>query len=168
MKYIDCFIPWQSDEQVRGTLDCLEAEPQVQSVNFLREEGPGNTKTIRFIAETATAPYTLLYNKYDTLQLGYHALTRLLTIAEDSQALMMYSDHYKATSPPCPPSLALPNRSAPNRRLPEGGSARRRRGLKRKDYEKDSIRYPQQQSAEYPKGARHSLARRSTPPFGGR
>ncbi|MBR6129570.1 MAG: glycosyltransferase, partial [Bacteroidaceae bacterium] len=111
MKYIDCFIPWQSDEQVRGTLDCLEAEPQVQSVNFLREEGPGNTKTIRFIAETATAPYTLLYNKYDTLQLGYHALTRLLTIAEDSQALMMYSDHYKATSPlplggsasePCP------------------------------------------------------------------
>ena len=95
MKYIDCFIPWQSDEQVRGTLDCLEAEPQVQSVNFLREEGPGNTKTIRFIAETATAPYTLLYNKYDTLQLGYHALTRLLTIAEDSQALMMYSDHYQ-------------------------------------------------------------------------
>ena len=98
MKYIDCFIPWQSDEQVKGTLDCLEAEPQVQSVNFLREEGPGNTKTIRFIAETATAPYTLLYNKYDTLQLGYHALTRLLTIAEDSQALMMYSDHYQVKS----------------------------------------------------------------------
>ena len=98
MKHIDCFIPWQSDEQVKGTLDCLEAEPQVQSVNFLREEGPGNTKTIRFIAETATAPYTLLYCKYDTLQLGYHALTRLLTIAEDSQALMMYSDHYQVKS----------------------------------------------------------------------
>ncbi len=93
MKTIDCFIPWQSDEQVKGTLENLQAEPQVQSVNFLREDGPGNTRTIRYIAETATAPYTLLYIKYDTLQLGYHALTRLLTIAEDSQALMLYSDH---------------------------------------------------------------------------
>ena len=93
MKTIDCFIPWQSDEQVKGTLENLQAEPQVQSVNFLREDGPGNTRTIRYIAETATAPYTLLYIKYDTLQLGYYALTRLLTIAEDSQALMMYSDH---------------------------------------------------------------------------
>ena len=90
---IDCFIPWQSDEQVKETLESLKADENVQSVNFLREEGHGSTKTIRFIAETATAPYTLLYCKYDTLQLGYHALTRLLTIAEDSQALMMYSDH---------------------------------------------------------------------------
>ena len=94
MLHIDCFIPWQSDEQAGETLESLKAEPQVQSVNFLREEGPGNTRTIKRIAETATAPYTLLYCKYDTLQLGYHALTRLLTIAEDSQALMMYSDHY--------------------------------------------------------------------------
>ena len=94
---IDCFIPWQSDEQVKETLESLKADENVQSVNFLREEGPGNTKTIRFIAETATAPYTLLYCKYDTLQLGYHALTRLLTIAEDSRALMLYADHYTLT-----------------------------------------------------------------------
>ena len=92
---IDCFIPWQSDEQVKGTLENLQAEPEVQSVNFLREEGPGNTLTIKRIAEMASAPYTLLYTKYDTLQLGYHALTRLLTIAEDSGALMIYSDHWK-------------------------------------------------------------------------
>ena len=69
----------------------------MKEVNFLREEGIGSTKTIRFIAETATAPYTLLYCKYDALQLGYHALTRLLTIAEDSQALMLFSDHYTLT-----------------------------------------------------------------------
>ncbi|MBQ6191587.1 MAG: DUF4922 domain-containing protein [Bacteroidaceae bacterium] len=93
VNYIDCFIPWQSDEQVGGTLENLKADENVQSVNFMREEGPGNTRTIKRIAETATAPYTLLYTKYDTLQLGYHALTRWLTIAEDSQALMMYSDH---------------------------------------------------------------------------
>ena len=94
---VDCFIPWQSDEQVKGTLDELLADENVKEVNFLREEGIGSTKTIRFIAETATAPYTLLYCKYDALQLGYHALTRLLTIAEDSQALMLFSDHYTLT-----------------------------------------------------------------------
>jgi len=92
---IDCFIPWQSDEQVKETLENLKAEPEVQSVNLLREEGPGNTRTIKRIAETATAPYTLLYTKYDTLQLGYHALTRLITIAEDSKALMLYSDYWE-------------------------------------------------------------------------
>ena len=94
---VDCFIPWQSDEQVKGTLDELLADENVKEVNFLREEGIGSPKTIRFIAETATAPYTLLYCKYDALQLGYHALTRLLTIAEDSQALMLFSDHYTLT-----------------------------------------------------------------------
>ena len=97
---IDCFIPWQSDEQVKGTLENLTADPNVQSVNLLREDGPGNTLTIKRIAEKATAPYTLLYTKYDTLQLGYHALTRLITIAEDSQALMIYADHYTAHTKP--------------------------------------------------------------------
>ena len=97
-KYVDCFIPWQSDGQVQGTLENLKAEPQVQSINLLRDEGPGNTQTIKRMAETATAPYTLLYCKYDTLQFGYHALDRMLTIAEDSGALMLYSDHYQVKS----------------------------------------------------------------------
>ena len=48
MNYIDCFIPWQSDEQVKGTLEGLLADENVKEVNFLREDGPGNTKTIRF------------------------------------------------------------------------------------------------------------------------
>ena len=103
---IDCFIPWQSDEQARETMEGLMAEPEVQGVHLLRDEGPGCTRTIRHIAETATAPYTLLYCKYDTLQLGFHALTRLITIAEDSQALMLYSDHWTvgAGSIPLPPA----------------------------------------------------------------
>ena len=92
---IDCFIPWQSDEQVRGTMENLQADPNVQSVNLMREDGPGNTQVIKRIAEKATTPYTLIYTKFDTLRLGYHALSRLLTIAEDSQALMIYSDHYQ-------------------------------------------------------------------------
>ena len=94
MMMIDCFIPWQSDEQVAATLQQLETDEQVCTVHFLREEGPGNIETLRWIAQQATAPYLLLYTKYDTLQLGYHALTRMLTIAEDSNALMLYADHH--------------------------------------------------------------------------
>ena len=75
MKSIDCFIPWQSDKQAKGTLECLKAEPNINEIHFLQEESIGNTKTIKHIAETACAPYTLIYTKYDTLQLGYHALT---------------------------------------------------------------------------------------------
>lgn len=101
MQKIDCFIPWQSDEQAHETLESLKADEHVANVHLLREESPGNTRTIRRIAETATAPYTLLYCKYDTLRLGYHALHRLLTIAEDSGALMLYADHYVISSP-CP------------------------------------------------------------------
>ena len=101
MMKIDCFIPWQSDEQVAATLQQLQKEEQVGAIHFLREEGPGNTETLRWIAGKATAPYLLLYTKYDTLQLGYYALTRMLTIAEDSNALMLYADHYiTPTQPP--------------------------------------------------------------------
>ena len=94
MRQIDCFIPWQNDEQIAGTLEILRADAHVADVFPLRDEGPGETRTLQWIAQRAQAPYVLLYTKYDTLQLGYHALKRLLTIAEDSGALMIYSDHY--------------------------------------------------------------------------
>lgn len=58
MNCIDCFIPWQSDEQVGGTLESLQAALNVQSVNFLRKDSPSSTDTIKCIAETAMAPYT--------------------------------------------------------------------------------------------------------------
>ena len=94
---IDCFIPWQSDEQVAQTAKQLLNEPKVSQIFFLREEGTGCTRTLKWMAQQASAPYILLYTKFDTLQLGYHALDRWITIAEDSKALMLYADHYILT-----------------------------------------------------------------------
>lgn len=91
--YIDCFIAWTDEQQGQATENALRAESQVANIYHLTES-IGSSKTIRFIAETATAPYVLLYTKYDTLQLGYHALERMLTIAQDHAALMLYTDHY--------------------------------------------------------------------------
>ena len=119
---IDCFIPWQSDEQVAATLQQLEAEEQVGAIHFLREEGPGNIETLRWMASKATAPYLLLYTKYDTLQLGYYALTRMLTIAEDSHALMLYADHHIAPSPLPLWGSAMSGKAAKNKALPQRGS----------------------------------------------
>ncbi|MBQ9524651.1 MAG: DUF4922 domain-containing protein [Bacteroidaceae bacterium] len=129
---IDCFIPWQSDEQVAATLQQLKADEQVKDIYFLREEGPGNIETLRWIAEKASAPYLLLYTKYDTLQLGYYALTRMLTIAEDSNALMLYADHYTKT-PSTSPSIGRTKES-----LPIEGEVRR--GSPLIDYQLGSVR----------------------------
>lgn len=92
-KYIDCFIPSCEPTQTCETENALRNDRNVSEVHYL-PEGIGSTKTIKYIAETAKAPYILLYTKYDTLQLGFHALDRILTIAQDYDALMVYSDHY--------------------------------------------------------------------------
>ena len=92
-KSIDCFIPLGEPWQTGATENVLRNDRNVSEVHYL-PEGIGSTKTLKHIAETAKAPYVLLYTKYDTLQLGYHALDRMLTIAQDYGALMLYSDHY--------------------------------------------------------------------------
>lgn len=92
-KHIDCFIPLADNGQHGETENALLSDPNVAQVYHLREE-TGSTKTIQYMARTATAPYVLLYTKYDTLRLGYHALDRMLTIARDHDALLVYADHH--------------------------------------------------------------------------
>ncbi len=96
-KRIDCFVPYESDDQVQGTVSELSADSHVAAVHLLRGDGPGKTQTLCQMAELATAPYILLYTKYDRLRMGYHALHRLLTVADDSGSLMLYADHYVET-----------------------------------------------------------------------
>lgn len=93
---IDCYIPYISEEQARNTIALLQEEPLVDCIHHLKEI-PFNTKTIRYIGETAKAPYTLIYTKTWTLRLGYHALERWLSIVKDSGAPMSYADHYITT-----------------------------------------------------------------------
>ena len=90
---IDCFITCADLQQGRKVEEALREQGNVNSV-FRLTDSVGSTKTIRYIAETATAPYVLLYTKDDDLRLGYHALERMITIAADHEALMLYADHY--------------------------------------------------------------------------
>lgn len=92
-KRIDCFVPYESDDQVQGTVGELSSDCHVAAVHLLKGDGPGSTDTLRWMAKQATAPYILLYTKYDRLQLGYEALHRMLAVADDSASLLLYSDH---------------------------------------------------------------------------
>jgi glycosyltransferase involved in cell wall biosynthesis len=51
--------------------------------------------TMKAIAAKADVPYTLLYTKYSSLELGYFALERMTRIMEDAGAGMVYADHYQ-------------------------------------------------------------------------
>lgn len=107
---INCFIPFQNAEQVADTVKNLKSSDLVHKIFLLAESGVvanvegcesisidslTSTSTIKAIAAKADTPYTLIYTKSDDLVFGYFALDRMLRIAEDTNAGMVYSDHYK-------------------------------------------------------------------------
>ena len=70
------------DSQLVDKVVCLD-EPVFKS------------ETIRRIAAESNADYALVYTKTTTLELGYMALERLLQIAQDTEAGLVYADHYQ-------------------------------------------------------------------------
>lgn len=94
MKKISCFVPYISEQQASETIEALRSEAEVSDVNKV-DESLFKTSTLRAIAARATAEYTLIYTKQTILRFGYLALRRLMNIAEDTDAGMVYADHYK-------------------------------------------------------------------------
>lgn len=109
---INCFIPFQNTNQVKETIASLQASDFVNGIYLLTEnncketiegcqtiniDSLRSTATIREIAANANTAYTLIYTKSADLRLGYFALERMLQIAKDSNAGLIYSDHYLIT-----------------------------------------------------------------------
>jgi len=110
MKKINCFIPYMDKDQVLKTVEGLKSTNLVEKIyllaapdvteniagcNLIHTSSIKSSATIRKIAGYAAAEYTLVYTKYTTLQLGMFALERMIHIAEDSKAGMVYADHYQ-------------------------------------------------------------------------
>ncbi|MCQ2289065.1 MAG: glycosyltransferase [Muribaculaceae bacterium] len=112
-RIIDCFVKFSSVGQARMIAEQLLACELVCSVDFLvtgdvdpawQDELYGcgfysidninSSATMRMIASASSSKYTLLYTKDDALQLGYKAIERMMRLAEDTAAGMLYSDHY--------------------------------------------------------------------------
>lgn len=106
---INCFIPFQSADQVKETVASLKESHLVNKIYLLTDndckdavegceviaiDSLKSTATIKKIAAKADAPYTLIYTKSADLRMGMFALDRMLQIAQDSGAGLVYADHY--------------------------------------------------------------------------
>lgn len=65
---------------------------------FQTEKIPSSTKDLKRIAEQVEAPYLLLTVKDTDVQFGYLAPERMLTVAKQTGATMLYSDRFKKSS----------------------------------------------------------------------
>ncbi|HOG06397.1 MAG TPA: glycosyltransferase [Paludibacter sp.] len=107
---INCFVPYQNYNQAKATICALKQSPLVHKIYLLVKQDIHDvidgcevvhadtlhaTATVKAIAEHADAPYSLIYTKTSELSLGYFALERMLQIAENTGAGMVYSDHYQ-------------------------------------------------------------------------
>lgn len=111
---INCFIPITNENQVIESINNLKNEKTISKIYLLYfgdskdfkvnningceiiySDSLNSSNTIRKIADLSDAQYSLVYTKYTTLDLGYFALERFLEIAKDSDASMLYADHYE-------------------------------------------------------------------------
>lgn len=109
MRTINCFIPFLNAEQVKATVAGLkacelvnkiyllagaDAEGEVEGCEKIEIKGLNSSDTMKKIAAKADADYVLLYTKFNTLEFGMFAIERMVHIANDSAAGMVYADHY--------------------------------------------------------------------------
>lgn len=109
MKTIDAFILYTQQEQASKTVSQLKQSKHVRNIYLLaptKEMKPiegctiididnlQSTQTVKTIASKTNADYTLIYQKSTVLELGYFAVERMLKIAEDASAGMVYADYY--------------------------------------------------------------------------
>ncbi len=107
---INCFIPVKEEKLVLETVKGLknsslvskifllstsEFDGEIEGCEIIQVDSLNSSATIKKIAEKSCGDFSLIYTKYTTLELGYFALDRLVELAKDSNAAMLYADHYQ-------------------------------------------------------------------------
>jgi Glycosyl transferase family 2 len=105
---VTCFIPNSDRLQVESTIASLKLSNLVHQTYILTTDqsavavdesvqvkGLNSTVGIKAIASKSEADFTLMYTKDAALQMGTFAIERILQVASDSGAGMVYADHYK-------------------------------------------------------------------------
>ena len=98
MSAIECFIPSMSGEDISTTVESLNRSEAFTGVTILSGVSLRSTETLRSIAEAVSEKFLLIYTKDMPLEMGMFALDRIVSIAEDTGADMLYADHYKLIS----------------------------------------------------------------------
>ena len=84
-----------SGEDLQVTVESLNRSDSFTGVTILSGVSLRETETIRSIAEALSQKYVLLYTKSLPLEMGMLALDRIIGVAEDTGADMLYADHYE-------------------------------------------------------------------------
>ena len=95
MSHIECFMPSMSGEDISVTVESFSRSSAFTGVTILSGVSLRTTDTLRSIAEAVSEKFILLYTKDHPLEMGMFALDRILAIAEDTGADMLYADHYE-------------------------------------------------------------------------
>lgn len=113
-KIVDCFLPLSEGVALERTIKSLEDSEIVNHIYFLKTaqqqlsnivkeslvlaiDNLKSSMTMRTVSGHAQAPYTLLYVKEGYIELGLYALERMIKIAQDSHAGMVYTDRYQVS-----------------------------------------------------------------------
>lgn len=84
-----------SGEDISVTVESFSRSDSFTGVTILSGVSLRATGTLRSIAEAVSEKYLLLYTKDQPLDMGMFALDRILAVAEDTKADMLYADHYQ-------------------------------------------------------------------------
>ena len=87
MKRIECFVGLPSQAGI------LTPEPEVAAVHIL-DTPFSRSETVRAAARTATAEFSLFYTRQTELSLVHFALERMLQVADDTGAAILYADRF--------------------------------------------------------------------------
>ena len=90
---IDCFLACDDKKVLDTTIEWLENSRTAHHIHLIDKE-IRSSETIREIASKTDADYALLLTKATPLTIGMSALERMLRVAADADAAMLYSDHY--------------------------------------------------------------------------
>ncbi len=109
---IDCFLPCTDKAVAEKTLvqlrqskvvhhiwllvteDFAAKEEEPEGCKFLLSDGAFSSATMTAMAQHTTAEYALFYMKSSPLTIGYQALERMVRVAVDTDAQLLYSDRY--------------------------------------------------------------------------
>lgn len=89
-----------SGEDLQVTVESLNRSESFTGVTILSGVSLRETETLRSIAEALSQKYVLLYTKSLPLEMGMLALDRIIGVAEDTGADMLYADHYELITGP--------------------------------------------------------------------
>ena len=86
-----------SGEDISVTVESFSRSESFTGVTVLSGVSLRSTETLRSIAEAVSHKFILIYTKDKPLEMGMFALDRILSIAEDTKADMLYADHYTSS-----------------------------------------------------------------------